>query len=158
MKRNSLLRREPYGQFIEDLLDVSRCLAGELRLKCTPVVLAPLIKNAVVAVQQLSEAKRQTLTLEVDGRELNVNGDNALGVSEDGELSVTGDARRLEQVISNLVSNAIKYTPDGGRIEVKLARVDTQPLIDSTTSAAQTAPAPVVTKASAWASPSSARS
>ena len=118
IERNALKQ----AQFIEDLLDVSRCLAGELRLKCAPVVLAPLIKNAVVAVQQTSEAKRQTLTLEVVRHELSMKGDD--------ELSVNGDARRLEQVISNLISNAIKYTPDGGRIDVKLSRIDTQALIE----------------------------
>jgi signal transduction histidine kinase len=101
-------------QFIEDLLDVSRCLGGELRLNCTPVVLAPLIRNAVDSLRQTLETKRQTLKLEI----------------EDHELTVSGDARRLEQVVSNLVSNAIKYTPEGGCIGVRLARVDSHALIE----------------------------
>lgn len=110
IERNALKQ----AQFIEDLLDVSRCLAGEFRLKCAPVLLASLMRNVVDSLQQTAEAKRQTLKLEIEG----------------SELSVNGDARRLEQVISNLVSNAIKYTPDGGHIAVKLARIDSQALIE----------------------------
>ena len=101
------------AQFIEDLLDVSRCLAGELRLECSQIVLVPVIKNAVDSLQQTSHAKRQTLNLKLD----------------DSELRVKGDARRLEQVVSNLLSNAIKYTPEGGRIDVTLERIKSQAVI-----------------------------
>ena len=93
---------------IEDLVDLSRCLAGELRLKRSTTELAPIIKNSVDSLQQTSQAKHQTLKLDlaVDG------------------LSIPGDAARLEQVVSNLVSNAIKYTPEGGSIDVKLEKLD----------------------------------
>lgn len=101
------------AQFIEDLLDVSRCLAGQLRLEWSPVALGPLIKQTVDSIHQGAEGKQQTLSLEL----------------EDSELTVMGDARRLDQVISNLVGNAIKYTPKGGRIDVKLERVGADALI-----------------------------
>lgn len=101
------------AQVIEDLLDLSRCLTGELRLKRSATELVFLIKNSVDSLLQTSLAKRQAvkLDLEVDG------------------LTVQGDAARLEQVVSNLVSNAIKYTPEGGRINVKLQKVDSHAAI-----------------------------
>ena len=101
------------AQFIEDLLDVSRSLAGQLRLELSPIALGPLIKQAVDSLHQKAEAKQQTLSLEIG----------------DSELAVMGDARRLDQVMWNLVGNAIKYTPEGGRIDVKLERVGSDALI-----------------------------
>lgn len=109
IERNALKQ----AQVIEDLVDLSRCLAGELRLKRSAIALAPLVKNSVDSLQQTFQAKRQTLKLD-----LTVDG-----------LSVYGDAARLEQVVSNLVSNAIKYTPEGGRIDVKLEKFDSQAAI-----------------------------
>jgi signal transduction histidine kinase len=101
------------AQVIEDLLDLSRCLAGELRFKRLPTELAPLMKNSVDTLRQTWQAKRQTLKLDV---------------AVDG-LSVQGDAVRLEQVVSNLVSNAIKYTPEAGCIDVKLEKLDSHAAI-----------------------------
>ncbi|HEX5883585.1 MAG TPA: ATP-binding protein [Pyrinomonadaceae bacterium] len=101
------------AQVIEDLVDLSRCLAGELRLKRSETEVAPLIKNSVDSLQQTLQAKRQALKLDlaVDG------------------LTVQGDPVRLEQVVSNLVSNAIKYTPEGGFIGVKLEKLDSHAAI-----------------------------
>ena len=93
-------------QLIEDLLDLSRCLGDKLRLERSPTDLAPLMKNSVDSLQQTSQAKRQALTLDLDV----------------DELRVEGDAARLEQVLSNLISNAIKFTPEGGCIDVKLEK------------------------------------
>jgi signal transduction histidine kinase len=101
------------AQVIEDLVDLSRCLAGGFRLKCSATELASLIKNSVDSLQQTSETKRQTLKLN-------------LAVDA---LRVEGDAARLEQVVSNLVSNAIKYTPEGGCIDVKLEKIDSHAAI-----------------------------
>lgn len=101
------------AQVIEDLLDVSRCSAGELRLKRSPTELAALIRNSVDGLQQAAQAKRQTLKLHL---------------AADG-LKVDGDAARLEQVVSNLVSNAIKYTPEGGSIDVRLEKLASQAAI-----------------------------
>lgn len=109
VERNALKQ----AQFIEDLLDVSRCLAGQFRLELSPIALGPLIKQAVDSLHPSAEAKQQTLGLEL----------------EDTELTVMGDARRLDQVVSNLVGNAIKYTPEGGRIDVKLERVGSDAMI-----------------------------
>ena len=101
------------AQVIEDLVDLSRCVAGELRLQRSATALAPLVKSSVDSLQQTSQAKRQALKLDlaVDG------------------LSVDGDAARLEQVVSNLVSNAIKYTPEGGCINVRLDKLDSHAAI-----------------------------
>ena len=109
IERNALKQ----AQLIEDLLDMSRCLAGELRLERSATELQPLIRNSVDSLQQTLQAKRQALKLDlaVDG------------------LKVNGDATRLERVVSNLVSNAIKYTPEGGCIDVKLEKVDSHAAI-----------------------------
>lgn len=109
VERNALKQ----AQFIEDLLDVSRCLAGQFRLELSPIALGPLIKQAVDSLHPSAEAKQQTLGLEL----------------EDTELTVMGDARRLDQVMSNLIGNAIKYTPERGRIDVKLERSGSDALI-----------------------------
>jgi signal transduction histidine kinase len=109
IERNALKQ----GRLIEDLLDVSRCLTGHLSIESSAVALGPLIKQAVDSLRQSADAKQQTLGLEL----------------EDTELTVIGDARRLDQVMSNLVGNAIKYTPEGGRIDVKLERVGPDALI-----------------------------
>lgn len=101
------------AQMIEDLVDVSRCLAGELRLKRSATEVAPLVKSSVDSLQQTLQAKRQALKLDV---------------AVDG-LTVQGDPVRLEQVVSNLVSNASKYTPEGGFIGVKLEKVDSHAAI-----------------------------
>lgn len=101
------------AQVIEDLVDLSRSLGGELRLKRSVTALAPLIRNSVDSLQQASQAKQQALKLDL---------------TFDG-LSVHGDEARLEQVVSNLVSNAIKYTPEGGCIEVKLEKINSHAAI-----------------------------
>ena len=109
IERNALKQ----AQVIEDLIDLSRCLAGKLRLKQSATELAPLIKNSVDNLRQASQSKRQTLKLDIAV----------------DRIRVDGDAARLEQVVSNLVSNAIKYTPEGGCIDVKLERLNSHAAI-----------------------------
>jgi PAS domain S-box-containing protein len=93
------------AQLVEDLLDVSRIIAGKLLIKSEAVDLATVLTNAVETVQAGVSAKRLNLSLLLPA---------------DGRLVVTGDADRLQQVIWNLVSNAIKFTPSGGRVHVEL--------------------------------------
>lgn len=96
------------AQLIEDLLDVSRIVSGKLRLDVRPTALAPVIDAAVEALRTSAEAKGVRLQVVLDPR---------AGM-------VLGDPDRLQQVVWNLVSNAIKFTPRGGRVQVALERVN----------------------------------
>ena len=96
------------AQIVDDLLDVSRIMAGKLRLNVQPVELGPVIQAAVETVRPAADAK---------GVHLSVAHDPGVG-------PVWGDPDRLQQVVWNLVSNAIKFTPRGGEVQVRLARQD----------------------------------
>src|SRR5262249_38214490 len=96
------------AQLIEDLLDVSRIVAGRMRLEVRPVDLVPVIQAAVDVVRPAADAKAVRLQVVLD--------------SEVGTIS--GDAERLQQVVWNLLSNAVKFTPKGGRVSVVLERVN----------------------------------
>ncbi|MBD0325097.1 MAG: PAS domain S-box protein [Pyrinomonadaceae bacterium] len=98
------------AQLIEDLLDVSRIITGKVRLEVHPVELVPVIEAAVDAVRPAAEAKSIHLQTELD----------ALAGA------VSGDPARLQQVVWNLVSNAVKFTGRGGRIQVGLERANSQ--------------------------------
>src|ERR671934_2568991 len=95
-------------QLFNDLLDVSSVMLGELRLEEHAVLLAALVEAEVEAAR--GEAERNRLTLEYE-------------VSEPVP-PVTGDAARLQQIVRKLLSNAIKFTPPGGRVRVGLDRAD----------------------------------
>ncbi|HUF92000.1 MAG TPA: ATP-binding protein, partial [Candidatus Limnocylindria bacterium] len=95
------------AQLIEDLLDVSRIATGKLRLDVRPLRIADVIEAAVDTLRPAAEAKEQRLTAVLDPRA--------------GQVS--GDPDRLQQVVTNVLSNAVKFTPKGGRVEVRLARV-----------------------------------
>jgi signal transduction histidine kinase/DNA-binding response OmpR family regulator len=99
------------AQLVEDLLDVSRIISGKLHLKVEAVDIATIIANAVDTVRAGAAAKR--LHLEVV-------------FERDRRLLVTGDPDRLQQIVWNLVSNAIKFTPIGGRIDVELRQIDSR--------------------------------
>jgi signal transduction histidine kinase/DNA-binding response OmpR family regulator len=92
------------SKLIDDLLDISRIAAGKLRLSVQPVLLHELLLTAVEAARPMAEAKglvlETVLANEVD--------------------PIAGDPDRLQQVVWNLLTNAIKFTPQGGRIEVRL--------------------------------------
>jgi len=97
-------------RIIDDILDVSHIISGKLNMNPRPLALAPIIKAVIDTLHPAAAAKNITLTLELD---------EAAGV-------VVGDPERLQQVIWNLFANAIKFTPAEGRIEVRLARVDSR--------------------------------
>ena len=102
IERNTKLQ----ARLIEDLLEVSRIIAGKLRLELTPVDLAATVESAIDAVRAAADAKEITLECELD---------HGIG-------PVRGDRNRLQQIVWNLVANAIKFTPSGGRVAVRLAR------------------------------------
>ena len=92
------------ASLVDDLLDVSRVEAGQLDLEKTPVRLNGLVSKAVESFAQQFEAKRQTLKVEM----------------RDSLPEVFCDPRRITQVITNLLSNAHKYTPEGGSVSIHL--------------------------------------
>ncbi|MEH2394422.1 MAG: response regulator [Nostoc sp.] len=92
-------------QLIEDILDVSRIIRGQLRLNVSAVNLISVMEAALEAVRPLAEPK---------DIKLNTVLDTSVG-------SVYGDPARLQQVVWNLLTNAIKFTPKGGRVEVRLS-------------------------------------
>jgi PAS domain S-box-containing protein len=95
-------------QIVEDVLDVSRIVAGKIRLDVQPVELPLIVDNAIATVQPAADAKRLRVHAIIDP---NVG-------------PVSGDPDRLLQVIWNLLTNAVKFTPKGGRIQVRLERVN----------------------------------
>jgi PAS domain S-box-containing protein len=94
------------AQLIDDLLDVSGIIAGKLRLEVGPVDLVAVIESAIEAVQGLADAKSIGLK----------------AVLDPSAGSVEGDPGRLQQVVWNLLANAIKFTPSRGRIDLRLER------------------------------------
>ena len=94
-------------QLIEDLLDVSRIVSGKVRLDMQPVDLADVLQATLETVRPAMEAKQQRLNTIIDP---------SAGL-------VRGDPGRLQQVFWNLLTNAIKFTPQGGSIRVLTQRV-----------------------------------
>ncbi|MFY9611783.1 MAG: PAS domain S-box protein, partial [Blastocatellia bacterium] len=98
------------NRIISDLLDVSRIISGQLRLNVRPLEPAAIVEAAVEAVRPAADAKSVRLEVVLD--------------SEAGPIS--GDSDRLQQIVWNLVSNAIKFTPNGGSAQVRLERIGSQ--------------------------------
>ncbi|MDX6613269.1 MAG: hypothetical protein QOD75_2455, partial [Blastocatellia bacterium] len=96
------------AQLVEDILDVSRMIMGKLRLNVGPVDVAAVINAAIDSVQLAADTKGIKLEVTLDP----------------SARRTVGDASRLQQVVWNLVSNAIKFTPSGGSVAVRLERVD----------------------------------
>jgi len=96
-------------QLIEDLLDVSRMIRGDLQLTMAPVTLATVIENTINNMSLAAEAKQIQL---------------ASIFNTDGQI--LGDLNRLQQVVTNLLTNAIKFTPEGGSVEICLQQDGSQ--------------------------------
>ena len=95
-------------QIVEDVLDVSRIISGKIRLDVQPVDLPLIVENAVATMQPAADAKLIRVQTLMDPR---------VG-------PVSGDPDRLQQVVWNLLSNAMKFTPKGGRVQVRVERVN----------------------------------
>jgi signal transduction histidine kinase/ActR/RegA family two-component response regulator len=95
-------------QLIDDLLDVSRIISGKMRLDVRPVDLRAVVEAALDAVRPAASGKRIRLEATLDPRA--------------GPLM--GDPDRLQQVVWNLLTNAVKFTPKEGRVQVHLRRVN----------------------------------
>ena len=97
-------------QLVEDILDVSRIIAGKLRVDIHKIDLHAVVRSALDAVRPAADAKGVVLAAEL----------------APGSEEFVGDPDRLQQVIWNLLSNAIKFTPRDGRVELKVERVLSQ--------------------------------
>jgi signal transduction histidine kinase/CheY-like chemotaxis protein len=95
-------------QLIDDLLDVSRMVSGKMRLDIRPVELKGVVEQALDAARPAAEAKDIRIQSALDPSTGPVN----------------GDPDRLQQVVWNLLLNAVKFTPKGGRVDVRLQRVE----------------------------------
>lgn len=96
------------AQLVEDLLDVSRIVTGKLTIERVPVSMVHVVHAAVETSAPTADAKGVALRF-------------------DGQFDVPdviGDARRLQQVVSNLVVNAVKFTPAGGEVVIRIAETD----------------------------------
>lgn len=97
-------------QLIDDLLDISRIITGKLRLDVRPIELAPIIESVVDGMRPAADAR---------GIHLQTTLDSAAN-------TISGDPDRLQQIVWNLLTNAIKFTPDGGRVDVRLERIESR--------------------------------
>jgi len=95
-------------QIVEDVLDVSRIIAGKIRLNVRPVDLPKVVDEALESIRPAADARGVRLEVVLDPR----------------AGPVSGDPERLQQVVWNLVSNAVKFTPRGGRVQVRVGRID----------------------------------
>jgi len=122
MLRNNIVPEQQRGKAIEivarnaelltrlvnDVLDTSRIVTGKLRMELHDCNLSTLVGEVVESVRETSSAKRVELTSQIPS-----------------DVHVQGDPDRLRQTIWNLLSNALKFTPAGGQIRVRLAADDT---------------------------------
>lgn len=95
-------------QIIEDILDVSRVITGKLQLNLSPVDLVAVVDAALDAVRPAMEAKEIAIETIIDA----------------GLRLVSGDSDRLQQVVWNILSNAAKFTPAGGKVEIAVSQTN----------------------------------
>lgn len=110
IERNTRLQM----RMVEDLLDMSRILSGKLRMDVQPVSLREIVQAAANTVELAATAKHIDLVRRIDP---NVD-------------PVLGDSGRLQQVVWNLLNNAVKFTPEGGRVTLALSQRDGHAVID----------------------------
>lgn len=102
---DSILRNaRAQAHLIEDLLDMSRIVSGKIRLNFQPVSLEEIVTSAVGTVTPAAQAKSVQLDC----------------ATVDGDPWVHGDPDRLQQIVLNLLTNAVKFTPEGGQVRVSV--------------------------------------
>jgi len=109
IERNAWMQK----QIIEDILDVSRVITGKLQLNRSPIDLVAVIDAALDAVRPAMEAK-----------EIKIETIIAANLR-----TISGDADRLQQVVWNVLSNAAKFTPAGGSVEISVNQTETHVII-----------------------------
>lgn len=100
LERNAKVQAE----LVEDLLDISRAITGKLILDVRPVELGQIVRNAVESLRTAVDAKSIDLNVQLDPR----------------GVWVSGDPNRLQQIVWNLISNAVKFTPGKGSVAVRV--------------------------------------
>jgi signal transduction histidine kinase len=98
---------------VDDLLDVSRVTRGQVTIEPQPQEMRSIVTAAVEQVRPMIDARRHTLTLDLP----------------DEPVVVMGDANRLVQIVTNLLNNAAKYTPDGGQLRLAMQADEGQVLL-----------------------------
>ena len=95
-------------QIVEDVLDVSRIIAGKVRLHVQPVELGGVVELAEASVRPAADAKGVRIQMSLDR----------------DTPAVSGDPDRLQQVVWNLLANAVKFTPRAGLVQIELAQIE----------------------------------
>ena len=98
------------SQIIDDILDVSRIITGNLHLELHPIELAPIVENAINVVRPTADAKGIRIETKIDN----------------APIVVSGDANRLQQVIWNLLSNAVKFTSSAGQVSLGISQNESE--------------------------------
>lgn len=113
------------NQLIDDLLDISRIIRGKLKFNPQTCDLVPIITSAIETVSLAAQAKEINLHFYPyfsDSRESEV--DTKTLLSSVPAVIVSGDSDRLQQILWNLLTNAIKFTPQGGNVEIRLDQIN----------------------------------
>jgi signal transduction histidine kinase len=97
---------ESQNRLIEDLLDAARIISGKLEIQHCPVNFEEVVVHSIETIRPAAEAKNISIQLDVD--------------TEEGSNRMTGDRDRLQQVVCNLLTNAVKFTPEGGKVDIGL--------------------------------------
>jgi signal transduction histidine kinase/CheY-like chemotaxis protein len=100
-------------KLVDDLLDIGRITSGKITLHRRPVDLGDLVEHCVETMRPRAESRRLTMTM------------NRLAP----QVFISGDPVRLEQIVANVLSNAIKYTSSGGRIDVTVGSEGTEAVL-----------------------------
>jgi signal transduction histidine kinase len=94
------------ARLIDELLDMARIMSGKLRLDCTRIDVRDIVSGAIETVHPAAEAKGIAIAIDLDP----------------AVEAFHGDAARLQQVLWNLLANAVKFTPEGGSVTVRVGR------------------------------------
>src|SRR5690606_4125808 len=104
IERSALMQTK----FVDDLLDVTRIVSGQLSLARADVDLGPLVEGSVDAIKPTADAKSIEIRSDIE---------KEIGI-------VSGDPERIQQIVNNLLSNAVKFTPESGTVTVSLKPED----------------------------------
>jgi len=117
IERNATLQ----AKLIQDLLDISRILVGKVSLTLKPIELVPVVEGAIASINHLTAAKGVDFRFVILDFGLPEDTPNPKSKSQNPKFPVMADRDRLQQVFFNLLTNAIKFTPESGCVIVELS-------------------------------------